>query len=242
MKIKIAALITLHILPALSKSTGDPQIQIQCPSLPPNQHVSRLHCKMADGSLIHVYGPGPFDCEMSYVAVRPQTVKGNKNQDSGEKPTKEAEYCELLLIKFTDDVVHRGCCKDGVAVFAPQEHQVPSPQPIDPIDERQKPTQHLQKDDHIMDDKLQTKSEEGLNEEDDYEEDDYDDNDEGADEGEEDYEDDDDDTEEEGEEDEDGDEDYEDYGADEDINDGNSPDSGAGQEPEAQQDNEFKDL
>ncbi|KAF5677098.1 hypothetical protein FCIRC_6825 [Fusarium circinatum] len=230
MKIKIASLITLHILPALSKSTGDPEIQIQCPSLPPNQYVSRLHCKMADGSLIHAYGPGPFDCEMSYVAVRPQTVKGNKHQDSGEEPTKEAENCELLLIKFTDDVVHHGCCKDGVAVFAPQEHRVPSPQLIDPIDERQKPIQHLQKDDQIMDEKLQTESEEGLNEEDQY----YDDDDEEADE--------DDDTEEEGEEDGDGDEDYEDYGVDEDVNDENSGDSGAGQEPEAQQDNEYKDL
>ncbi|KAF5606213.1 uncharacterized protein FSUBG_6230 [Fusarium subglutinans] len=237
MKIKIAVLITLHILPVLSKSTGDPDYQIQCPSLPPNQHVSRLHCKMADGSLIHVYGPGPFDCEMFYVAVRPQTVKGNKNQDLEETSNGGSENCELLLIKFTDDVVHHGCCKDGVAVFAPQEHHVPSPQPIDPIDERQKPIQHLQKDDHIMDDKVQTKSEEGLNEEDD-----YDDDGEGPDEGGEDYEYDDDDTEEESEEDEDGDEDYEDYGVDEDINDENSPDSGAGQEPEAQQDNEFKDL
>ncbi|KAF5982736.1 hypothetical protein FBULB1_4126 [Fusarium bulbicola] len=237
MKIKIAVLTTLHILPALSKSTGDPEIQIQCPSLPPNQHVSRLHCKMADGSLIHVYGPGPFDCEISYVAVRLQTVKGNKNQDSGEEPTKEAENCELLLIKFTDDVVHHGCCKDGVAVFAPKEHQVQSPHPIDPIDKRQKPIQHLQKDDHIVNEKLQTESEEEPNEDDD-----YGDDDEEAGEGEEDYEDEDDDTEEEGEDDEDGDEDYEDYGVDEDINDENSPDSGAGQEPEAQQDNEFKDL
>ncbi|KAF4498694.1 hypothetical protein FAGAP_5172 [Fusarium agapanthi] len=229
MKIKIVALVALDILPVLSKSTADREIQIQCPSLHPNQHVSRLHCRMADGSLIHVDGPGPFDCEMSYVAVRPQTVKGNKNQDSEETPNKGSENCELLLIKFTcDGVVHHGCCKDGVAVFAPQEHQVPGPQPIDPIDGMQKPIQHLHKDDQIMDEKLQTKSEEGLNEEDD-----YDDDDEEADEGEEDYEDEDDDTEEEGEDDEDGDEDYEDYGVDEDINDENSPDSGAGQEPEA---------
>ncbi|KAF5590962.1 hypothetical protein FPCIR_6225 [Fusarium pseudocircinatum] len=105
---------------------------------------------MADGSLIHVDGPGPFDCEMYYVAVGAQTVKGSKNQDSEEMPTKGSENCDLLRIKFSDNgVVHRGCCKDGVAVFAPQEHQVLSPQPIDPIDGVQKPIQHLHKGNHI---------------------------------------------------------------------------------------------
>ncbi|SCV33743.1 uncharacterized protein FFB14_04668 [Fusarium fujikuroi] len=161
MKINIVALITLKILPVLSQSTGNPEIQIQCPTLPPNQHVSRLHCKMADGSLVHVDGPGPFDCEMSYVAVRPPTGRGSTNQDSEELSSKRSEHCELLLIKLTDDgVVQHRCCKGGVAVFATQEHQVPSPQPVDATEGMQKPIRHLLTDEY------------------DYEEDDYEDDDE----------------------------------------------------------------
>lgn len=225
MKINIVALIALEILPVLSQSTGNPEIQIQCPTIPPNQHVSRLHCKMADGSLIHVDGPGPFDCEMSYVAVRPPTGKGSTNQDSEELSSKRSEHCDLLLIKLTNDgVVQHRCCKGGVAVFATQEHQVPSPQPVDPTEGMQKPIRHLQTDDQVMDKKPQTKNEEELKDEYDDEEDDYED----------------DDVEEESDEDEE--DDHEDYGVDEDIHDEDVLNTADGQQPEAQQDTEIKDL
>ncbi|VTT72415.1 unnamed protein product [Fusarium fujikuroi] len=131
MKTNIVVLIALNILPVLSKSTGDPENQIQCPSLLPNQHISRLHCKTADGSLIHVDGSGPFDCEISYVAIRPPTSIGSTNQDPEELTTNKPGHCELLLIKLTDDgLVQHGCCKGGTAVFVTQEHQVL--QPVDP--------------------------------------------------------------------------------------------------------------
>ncbi|CCT63287.1 uncharacterized protein FFUJ_00080 [Fusarium fujikuroi IMI 58289] len=242
MKTNIVVLIALDILPVLSKSTGDPENQIQCPSLLPNQHISRLHCKTADGSLIHVDGPGPFDCEISYVAIRPPTSIGSTNQDPEELTTNKPGHCELLLIKLTDDgLVQHGCCKGGTAVFVTQEHQVL--QPVDPNNSMQKPIRHLQSDDQIIDEKLQTKSEEELK--DGYDdEDDDDDDDEGTDKGEEDY--DDDDIEEEDDEDEEedeyGEEDYEDYGINEDIDDRDLFNSRARQEPEAQQNAESRDL
>ncbi|PNP85054.1 hypothetical protein FNYG_01579 [Fusarium nygamai] len=239
MKIDIISPVTLVILPVFSMSTGNPEVQIQCPSLPPNQHVSRFHCKMADGSLIHVDGPGPFDCEMSYIAIRPPTSKGSMNQYSEKLSDKVSQHCELLLIKFINDgVVQHRCCQDGVAVFATQEHQVSSPQPIGPIDGMQKPLQHLQTADQVMDKKLQTKNEEEIKYEYDDEDDGYGD-DEGTDEGEEDYEygddDDDDDAEDEDEKDEYGEEYYEDYGVDEDIDYGDSLNSEGTQEPGAQE-------
>ncbi|KAF5540183.1 hypothetical protein FPHYL_12126 [Fusarium phyllophilum] len=233
MKINIVVLIALDILPILSKSTGGTEIQIQCPSLPPNRHVSRLHCKLADGSLAHADGPGPFDCEMSYIAIRPPTSKGSTNQYSKESSNKGSEQCELLLIKLSDDgVLQHRCCQGGVAVFATEDHQVPSPQPIYPMDGMQEPMQHLQTDSQVVDEELQFKREEEFKDE-------YNDSGGGYDddEGEEGSEDEDDDAEDEREEDEDEEEDYESYGVDEDINDGNPLDSEAGQLPE-----EFKDL
>lgn len=237
MKIDIIAPVTLVILPVFSKFTGDPEVQIQCPSLPPNQHVSRLHCKMTDGSLIHVDGPGAFDCEMSYITIRPPTSKGSMDQYSEEMSDKVSQDCELLLIRFTSDgVIQHRCCQGGVAHFATQEHQVSSPQPIDPIDGIQKPVQHLQTADQVMDKTLQTKNEEEIKYDD--EDDGYGDG-EGMDEEEEDYDfgdgDDEDDLTGGDEEDEYEEEDYEDYGFDEDIDYGDSLNSEGTEELEAQE-------
>ncbi|KAF4945077.1 hypothetical protein FGADI_12211 [Fusarium gaditjirri] len=175
MRLNTVVLVALNIIPILAKYTTQPEPLIQCPNLLPNQHVSQLHCKIADGNLIPVDGPGPFDCETSYIAVRPQTSTGSK-EEPAEITSNEPAHCDVRLIQFTNDgLVRDACCKDGIAVFATQDQESFIVRPGEPSDGMQKPIQRLQTDDHMVDKKEietdeETKDEDGDEDEGDYDE------------------------------------------------------------------------
>ncbi|KAF5639665.1 heterokaryon incompatibility (het-6OR allele) [Fusarium sp. NRRL 52700] len=186
---------------------------------------------MADDSLIHVDGPGPFDCETSYIAVRPQIITGSK-EDPAEVTSHEPTHCDTRLIQFTNDgLVRYACCKDGIAVFATQDQESSVLQPGEPGDSMQKPIQRSQADDHIVDRK-ETEIDEA---EDGDEDEDLGDDDEFYEEGDDDYDDEDsdyDEDDEEGEEYDNSDDDT-DY---EDVDEEESLDPEGGQRPGEEQD------
>ncbi|KAF5534245.1 hypothetical protein FPHYL_13467, partial [Fusarium phyllophilum] len=89
------------------------QTTIQCPSLAPNQHVSRIQCEKYDGSVVEVNDHEPFFCKLSYIAIRSESSEGSTDQQQ-EHPIAENGKCELLLLQFSDDGhVKQSCCGDA---------------------------------------------------------------------------------------------------------------------------------
>ncbi|KAH7213182.1 hypothetical protein DER44DRAFT_770363 [Fusarium oxysporum] len=167
--------ITLPILILSSEATAQWGSQIKCPSLQSNEHVSRIQCLQHDGSVIDVEGLGPFNCKLSYFAIRPPTIKASTYQQ--EKPhTKDEAQCELWLIQFTDHgLVQRSCCWEELSNrdSGTQEHEDPDldsqQQPLRSGEGIEEHIQYLKTEDGVTDRKDQTEDVKGYAFEDEYE-------------------------------------------------------------------------
>ncbi|KAF5009703.1 hypothetical protein FDECE_4112 [Fusarium decemcellulare] len=159
MKTNLFSFIVIHILVVPLRSMAQPHPTIQCPVLPPDQHISRIQCEKHDGSVVEVDGPGSFNCRLSYVAIRPGSIKDNTYQQQ-EAFNDEHDQCELWVLQFSDGgLVQQSCCGEAGErlvnrVSRPQEQQVPdwdpAQLPLEFQDGVKDPVPHFQIDDRAL--------------------------------------------------------------------------------------------
>ncbi|KAJ3525321.1 hypothetical protein NM208_g11690 [Fusarium decemcellulare] len=159
MKTNLFSFIVIHILVVPLQSLAQPHPTIQCPVLPPDQHISRIQCEKHDGSVVEVDGLGSFNCRLSYVAIRPGSIKDNTYQQQ-EAFNDEHDQCELWVLQFSDDgLAQQSCCGEAGErlvnrVSRPQEHQVPdwdpAQLPLEFQDGVKDPVRHFQMDDRAL--------------------------------------------------------------------------------------------
>ncbi|KAF4943238.1 hypothetical protein FGADI_13543 [Fusarium gaditjirri] len=152
----LSPLVAFYILLFPQIFASQVQPTIQCPSLSPNQRISRIHCENYDGSVVEVHGPGPFLCKLSYVAIRSESSEGSINQQQ-ESLSDENGKCELFLLQFSDDgLVHQSCCGEageGLVNRHSRKGELqdsyldPMQQPLDIQGEVPESFQHLQTND-----------------------------------------------------------------------------------------------
>ncbi|OAQ60444.1 hypothetical protein VFPPC_06583 [Pochonia chlamydosporia 170] len=156
MKANSFSFIALRILLLAITSTAQPPPTIQCPSLPPDQPVSRIQCENHDGSVVEVSGPRPFNCKLSWVAIRAQTTKTTTHEQQ-EPLNEERGQCALWLFQFSDDgLVQQSCCGEageGLVIRVSRvqdqhdEDWEPAQEWMEFHEGVEEPVQHLQMDD-----------------------------------------------------------------------------------------------